>query len=635
MNGYTPVGDLIVVSICFVMLILLAFSYNSTTKSFMIFLGIIGSLIMAAYANVSFNKLVSIGDAGNYGVANVIRCIYHALLFTIFLLFVAYITESTRLGKLQARRIMIVANIIWIITIGSDIVSAFIGYGVHITERGVEFQGADFFLYGYLAYITLLFFILFNVKDRLYRRAMYGFYGSIAVSFVMMIIQSFHRQSSFTLSAFLYPVIAIFYVMHSNPYDVQLGAVDARIFEDKVKAYYSKGEEFFFMSLYLHEVAEGSIVVPDAMRATIRGHASSAFRGAMLCQASKGHSILLVSRKRNPDYNERINLLMNSFYDEYRKYHYDYKIVIGDCIEEVSRENGYIRFIQGIHKHMNENEVHRIADEDIAEFRRREYIRKELHDIYQKRNLDDPRVLAYCQPVYNIRERRYDTAEALMRLQLEETGMVFPDQFIPLAEENDYIHVLTEIILHKTCNAVRNLITKGYDVSRVSVNVSVPELKGNTFCDDVKRIIDASGIPDDKIAIELTESQSEDDFNLMKTKINDLKGHGIKFYLDDFGTGYSNMERIMELPFDIIKFDRSLVLACDASARSREIVSSLANMFARMKYSVLYEGVENEADERMCMGMDASFLQGYKYSRPIPIEKLAEYMSLRKIDTFI
>lgn len=635
MNGYTPVGDLIVVSICFVMLILLAFSYNSTTKSFMIFLGIIGSLIMAAYANVSFNKLVSIGDAGNYGVANVIRCIYHALLFTIFLLFVAYITESTRLGKLQARRIMIVANIIWVITIGSDIVSAFIGYGVHITERGVEFQGADFFLYGYLAYITLLFFILFNVKDRLYRRAMYGFYGSIAVSFVMMIIQSFHRQSSFTLSAFLYPVIAIFYVMHSNPYDVQLGAVDARIFEDKVKAYYSKGEEFFFMSLYLHEVAEGSIVVPDAMRATIRGHASSAFRGAMLCQASKGHSILLVSRKRNPDYNERINLLMNSFYDEYRKYHYDYKIVIGDCIEEVSRENGYIRFIQGIHKHMNENEVHRIADEDIAEFRRREYIRKELHDIYQKRNLDDPRVLAYCQPVYNIRERRYDTAEALMRLQLEETGMVFPDQFIPLAEENDYIHVLTEIILHKTCNAVRNLITKGYDVSRVSVNVSVPELKGNTFCDDVKRIIDASGIPDDKIAIELTESQSEDDFNLMKTKINDLKGHGIKFYLDDFGTGYSNMERIMELPFDIIKFDRSLVLACDASARSREIVSSLANMFARMKYSVLYEGVENEADERMCMGMDASFLQGYKYSRPIPIEKLAEYMSLRKIDTFI
>lgn len=635
MNGYTPVGDLIVVSICFVMLILLAFSYNSTTKSFMIFLGIIGSLIMAAYANVSFNKLVSIGDAGNYGVANVIRCIYHALLFTIFLLFVAYITESTRLGKLQARRIMIVANIIWIITIGSDIVSAFIGYGVHITERGVEFQGADFFLYGYLAYITLLFFILFNVKDRLYRRAMYGFYGSIAVSFVMMIIQSFHRQSSFTLSAFLYPVIAIFYVMHSNPYDVQLGAVDARIFEDKVKAYYSKGEEFFFMSLYLHEVAEGNIVVPDAMRATIRGHASSAFRGAMLCQASKGHSILLVSRKRNPDYNERINLLMNSFYDEYRKYHYDYKIVIGDCIEEVSRENGYIRFIQGIHKHMNENEVHRIADEDIAEFRRREYIRKELHDIYQKRNLDDPRVLAYCQPVYNIRERRYDTAEALMRLQLEETGMVFPDQFIPLAEENDYIHVLTEIILHKTCNAVRNLITKGYDVSRVSVNVSVPELKGTTFCDDVKRIIDASGIPDDKIAIELTESQSEDDFNLMKTKINDLKGHGIKFYLDDFGTGYSNMERIMELPFDIIKFDRSLVLACDASARSREIVSSLANMFARMKYSVLYEGVENEADERMCMGMDASFLQGYKYSRPIPIEKLAEYMSLRKIDTFI
>jgi EAL domain-containing protein (putative c-di-GMP-specific phosphodiesterase class I) len=627
MNGYTPVGDLIVVSICFVMLILLAFSYSSINRSFKLFLGIIGVLIMSAYSNVSFNKLVSSGSTQNYAATNVIRCVYHALLFTIFFLFVAYITEATHLEKAQTVRVMFIAGILWLITVGSDVIAAVRGHGVRITGQGVEFQGADIFLYGYLAYLILLFFMLFNVKDRLYRRVMYGFYGCIAVSFVMMIIQSHYRQSSFTLSAFLYPVIAIFYVMHSNPYDVQLGAVDVRIFEDRVRSYYKKGEEFFFMSLYLHEVAEESIVIPESMRASIRGLASDTFRGALLCQAGKGHSILLIPKKKNSDYNERLNRIMTSFYEEYKKYKYEYKIVIGDCIDDVSRENGYIRFIQGIHKNMSENSVHRVDENDIASFRRREYIRKELHDIHQKKDLDDPRVLAYCQPVFNIRERRYDTAEALMRLQLDETGMVFPDQFIPLAEENHYIHVLTEIILHKTCNAVRNLISSGYYVSRISVNVSVPELKENSFCDDIKRIIDDSGIPDEKIAIELTESQSEDDFNLMKMKINDLKDRGIKFYLDDFGTGYSNMERIMELPFDIIKFDRSLVLACDTSERSKEIVSSLASMFSRMKYSVLYEGVENEKDELMCIGMDASFLQGYRYSRPVPIERLVDYFS--------
>ena len=114
---------------------------------------------------------------------------------------------------------------------------------------------------------------------------------------------------------------------------------------------------------------------------------------------------------------------------------------------------------------------------------------------------------------------------------------------------------------------------------------------------------------------------------LMKRKIGELKQKGIKFYLDDFGTGYSNMERIMELPFDIIKFDRALVIASGAEDRSRRMVENLASMFSNMDYSVLYEGVEKDADEAMCKGMSATYLQGFKYSRPAPITKLKDYLS--------
>jgi EAL domain-containing protein (putative c-di-GMP-specific phosphodiesterase class I) len=187
--------------------------------------------------------------------------------------------------------------------------------------------------------------------------------------------------------------------------------------------------------------------------------------------------------------------------------------------------------------------------------------------------------------------------------------------------------VLTEIILNKACKAVHRLVEQGFDVSRVSVNVSVQELRDDKFCDDITRIIRRNDLEGEKIAIELTESMTDDDFILMKNKISELRQKGIKFYLDDFGTGYSNMERIMELPFDIIKFDRSMVLASEASERSRTIVLSLANMFDGLNYSVLYEGVEKESDEQMCIGMSASYLQGYKYSRPLPIERLQEYFS--------
>lgn len=113
---------------------------------------------------------------------------------------------------------------------------------------------------------------------------------------------------------------------------------------------------------------------------------------------------------------------------------------------------------------------------------------------------------------------------------------------------------------------------------------------------------------------------------MMKKKIDELRHEGIYFYLDDFGTGYSNMERIMELPFDIIIFDRSLVISSGKSQRSEKIVENLAHMFKDMEYSVLYEGVEDDSDEKRCKGMSASYLQGFKYSRPVPIQQLREFL---------
>ena len=168
---------------------------------------------------------------------------------------------------------------------------------------------------------------------------------------------------------------------------------------------------------------------------------------------------------------------------------------------------------------------------------------------------------------------------------------------------------------------------QGLIFKRISVNVSMIELKSVRFCDDVINILKENDVDGESIAIELTESQSEADFMLMKEKIEILHEQGIKFYLDDFGTGYSNMERIFELPFDIIKFDRSMVIASGEDKRSERIVENLAKMFKDFDYRILYEGIENNADEERCLGMSANYLQGFKYSRPIPIEELEEFIS--------
>jgi EAL domain-containing protein (putative c-di-GMP-specific phosphodiesterase class I) len=212
-----------------------------------------------------------------------------------------------------------------------------------------------------------------------------------------------------------------------------------------------------------------------------------------------------------------------------------------------------------------------------------------------------------------------------MRLTLEKTGMVFPDKFIPVAEKHNYIHMLSMIIFSKTCKQIREMMDNGYEFARVSVNFSILDVRENDFCDSIIDIIKANNIPPEKVAIEVTESQNESDFKTLKEKFTQLKDYGITLYLDDFGTGYSNFERIIEIPFDIIKFDRSLVIASGKDVKAHTLVSYLAHMFTDLNYSVLFEGIEDENDEARCIDMYARHLQGYKYSKPIPIAKLTEY----------
>lgn len=624
-TNYSPVGDLIVVSICYVMLILMLFSYINKNRSFRLFLSTVVLVMLAALSDVGFHKAADVGKAEYLYQVYILRCLYHAFLFMIFQMFVIYISEVTRLRRGRKTLYACLGGAIFTAVVGLDVADTVRGMSVTVTDAGMVLQGRGLFTYGYVAYLVLIISQLFYVRKRLYRRVMLGFYGTMSISFLMLLLAGRRGQTSFTVATFLYPVIAMFYIMHSTPYDAVLGSIDSRALQDLVRNYYERGRDFMFMSLYMRAFDEEGKKLPEAIQATVRRFSSDFFCGSTLFQVTQGHVVLVFPLRRNPDYEQRIQRILIAFQEEYHRFRYDYKIVIGQSIDEVSRKNEYVSFICDIHRGMEENTIRRIEPDDVKRFNSNEYVLRELEDIYVKGDLNDPRVLAYCQPVYNIRTDKYDTAEALMRLKLDKQGLVFPDQFIPLAEENGYIHILTEIILNKTCRAVRRMLQMGYSVSRVSVNVSAVELRDDKFCDDITRIIERNDVDGGKIAIELTESKTDNDFMLMKGKISELRDKGIKFYLDDFGTGYSNMERIMELPFDIIKFDRSMVLACGVNERSRKLVASLAGMLSQMGYAVLYEGVENGDDEQMCLDMSAGYLQGYRYSKPVPIERLENY----------
>ncbi len=626
-DNYTAASDVTVLAICVVIAVLIATSYVTKTRTFIFFLNMLICLSLAVLSNMILHDSYAHITDGNYTFVYVMRILYHVFLFTIFLLYIAYSLDVLRLDRKESIPIMVISTAIYVLVIMADIITTVQGSGFHIDRDGTASSKVSVFIFGYVTFIVVVAYIMIKYRTMIYKKVLFGLIGTICVSFFFLYAQVRYGHSSLTVATFLFPTIAIMYLLHSNPYDIKTGTISAASLTDAVRYNYSRKRDHYMISLYLSDFYSERKPLPKDFQGVIREFPSRFFKKSVLFQVNNGDMLLMIPGKFNPDGGEKFKDFTDAFMKEYDKYHFDFKLIMGKSIEEISRKNEYLSFIKSIRRRMPLNTVHMITDEDVADYNRAEYILGHLEDINKKQDLNDKRVVVYCQPVLNIKTGKYDTAEALMRLDLSHLGLVYPDRFISLAEEHDYIHVLTRIILNKTCEAISSMLAEGYEVKRISVNVSMSELRDENFAGDIEDIIDKCGIPDGKVAIEITESRSDSDFEILKNVIDKLKDKGIKFYLDDFGTGYSNMERIMKLPFDIIKFDRSLVLASQSDERSAEIVGRLAGIFADLHYSVLYEGIENDTDETRCRDMSASYLQGYKYSRPIPIEELRNFFS--------
>ncbi len=624
-ENYTPVGDILVIATAVVLLILLKTAYTNKNKERYIFKGIIALLTVAAIVNVDFNILLAAPTKVTIPLIYTLKWLYQFCLFFVLYLFLIYMNDPLHQGQVLSPKLIWIGRIILIGVTVIDIAGTIFKFGFYVDEDMTIHKGLNSFLLAYPVFIILLMYLVFGFKNRIYKPILIGIFSACGMSFLIMYIQAFFGQTSFTTSTYLFPTYAVLYFLHASSIDIEMGSARVEDFKNTVESANRNKRKFILISLFINEFDEVGKKYPKEISDKVRDYSFKVFRSAKIFQISGGRIILTALVGRNPDYKDKIKNALEIFEKEHRIYQQDYKMVITESLDNISEQNDYLGLLQYIEKRMPDNDVHFITEKEVNAYTEHKYIVDELADINEKKDLNDPRILVFCQPVYNIETGKFDTAESLMRMKLDKIGMVFPDRFIPIAESHNYIHMLSLIILAKTCAQISKFMESGYYVKRISVNFSMIDVKEEHFCFNVNQIVQDSGIPFDKVAIEITESQSEKDFMVIKDKIYELKQNGITFYLDDFGTGYSNFERIMELPFDIIKFDRSMVIASGEDTKSETMVSYLAHMFTDMDYTVLYEGVENENDENRCKEMCARYLQGYKYSKPIPIEQMTQF----------
>ncbi len=238
--------------------------------------------------------------------------------------------------------------------------------------------------------------------------------------------------------------------------------------------------------------------------------------------------------------------------------------------------------------------------------------------------------ILYYQPKADIKTGAIHGVEALVRWQHPTRGLVFPDQFIPLAEQTGLIAPLTLWVLETAICQCRDWLRAGIDLE-VAVNLSMWDLRDATLPSKIKAMLKEHNVPPDHLRIELTESSIMADPDLTLSVLKQLAALGIQSSIDDFGTGYSSLTYLKRLPVNELKIDRSFVQHITEVEADATIVRSTIMMAHSLGLQVVAEGVENAESFRLLADLDCDTAQGYFLSRPLPVHELERWLQNSRI----
>ena len=235
----------------------------------------------------------------------------------------------------------------------------------------------------------------------------------------------------------------------------------------------------------------------------------------------------------------------------------------------------------------------------------------------------------YLQPVCNLQTDRIVAAEALVRWQHPDQGMIPPDRFISVFERNGFISRLDRFVWTEVCRFLQAQKQRTGTVIPVSVNVSRLHFYATDMLDFLLGLLRTYALEPEMLRLEIDESAYTDNPQQMARCVRELRDHGFIVLLDDFGSGYSSLNMLKDLPVDGIKLDRSFVREVGQSARAGTIMESIVAMVKKLAMGIVVEGVETKDQLEYLASIGCEDMQGYYFSRPLPEKEFVELL-LRK-----
>jgi diguanylate cyclase (GGDEF)-like protein len=248
-----------------------------------------------------------------------------------------------------------------------------------------------------------------------------------------------------------------------------------------------------------------------------------------------------------------------------------------------------------------------------------------------RRALERNELVLHYQQKIDVRTGALAGAEALVRWNHPDWGLLRPERFIPLAEETGLILQIGEWVIHEACRQIRAWLDQDLKPGLVSVNLSARQFRQDGLVRAVSRILEEAGVDPRHLELELTESTVMHNVATGIATLHGLKSLGVQLSVDDFGTGYSSLSYLKDLPIDVLKIDRAFVrdIGSGAGADEGVLAQAIISLAHNLHLKVIAEGVESEAQLRFLKRHGCDQVQGFFYGEPVPAEQFARLLCVQ------
>lgn len=425
--------------------------------------------------------------------------------------------------------------------------------------------------------------------------------------------------------------IMVLYLMLENPetnLDRRTGLFNQSALVQYMKQLYTKKKKFSAQVLVLEHSINGSlsIEVERMIKLEIASFLSE-IPGALVFKNNEDETVLLYEDSIQAE--EAIKVIRQRFEVGWGQ---DSTILIpfswiyiqdSGIVQEAEDILYLIRYIRQNNKEFQENHFIFVDENVVSTMREEKRVERLIVDA-----MEHGRVEVFYQPIYSTKENCFTSAEALVRIRDEEGNMVPPGVFIEVAEKNGMILRLGEIIFEQVCCFLRDNDLRQYGIHYIEVNLSVVQCVYEQLAEVYIGIMQKYNVSPSLINLEITESASLSAKRILLDNMKKLMDYGVHFSLDDFGTGQSNLNYIIDMPVDIVKFDRVMSNAYFENGKAKYVMDAAMHMIHGLELEIVSEGIETEEQYQTMEELGISYIQGYYFSKPLAAGDFLKFLQV-------